>query len=291
MLLVFLYVSCASIQAQSLPDTLLSSPSFQLTFPYEAKTFEIDTEGNLLFLSEQPSKVFKYYANTQYDSSIFVGGKAGRSEGFLNLTQLSIPNRQTVYVLDEASRKIVLLNMNFQVVGEIDFLSDKFQSRQEELGELFPTSFGVNNFGEMFVLSYRDNKIHKINKFGELTLNFGGQDYGEGSLDNPTKIAMNTENYIWVSDTVAQTFTVFDRFGGFQYKLNPSLPFRWEGFSLFDKNVLCYNNEYFAIVEAISQKRKVYDLPKELQGKIKHIIFYNKNVYILKENQLFLQKL
>ncbi|MEL7534506.1 MAG: hypothetical protein AAFN10_24580, partial [Bacteroidota bacterium] len=60
--------------------------------------------------------LYKYFALSDYDSLITIGGKGNRSEGFLNPSHLSVQNRQTLYLLDDASQRIILLSPNFRLL-------------------------------------------------------------------------------------------------------------------------------------------------------------------------------
>ena len=187
----------------------------------------VDGEGNILLLDRDNSRLYKYFAMTGYDSVLVIGGKANRIEGFLNPVEMVLRNRQNLFLLDDIERRIFLLNPNLRVSEAVDFADFRPGGRPWEGEEVYPVSFDVAPAGEFFVLNQLNNRILKINSFGEVESEFGGLDYGEGALYAPVSVAVDDQNYVYVADTTAQELTVFDLFGVYRYTRRPVAPFRW----------------------------------------------------------------
>lgn len=248
---------------------------------------EVDNELNIYLLCPEVLGVYKYLYITQYDSSIFIGGQNQREEGFSNPAKLALNNRQSVYVLDDITRRIILLNTNFQLVRQLDFLDvDPTLIRFEEQQDLIPQSFCLNSIGEIFVLNQLNNKILKVNLFGEIETIFAGTDYGEGSLFQPIDIQSTVDNLLFVSDTNLQQISVFNNFGTFQSTILPEGDIKWNSFHIFEKSLICFNERHMVIQNLLDLSLSVYQFPEGI--KVKDMYVSRQFIYLLLENAVLL---
>jgi len=253
------------------------------------QSIEIDPEGNILLLLSEKAKIYKYFAANQYDSCIVIGGKPSREEGFLHPTKISAKNRQTVFVLDEGTRKIALLNTNFKITESIDFAQTLLDTRESGTAEneILPLSFEVSGSIDMFILNGLDNKIYKLNRFGKMELSFGGQDYGEGNLTEPMNVEVSNDNYVFVGDAAHQQISVFNLYGIFQYKC-PKIKFKWKNFGVYEGFLYFYGEHEWAVMDI--KTSQVFYFPK-ISEQIIDLTIENNSIYILSENQIFLYPL
>ncbi len=273
--------------AQSLDSIFNSPPHFILDHISSSDQIEVDNEGNIYLLSNTYQSIYKYLSITRYDSSIFIGGQSQREEGLSNPVKISSDNRQSLYVLDDVARRIILLNTNFQLIREMDFLElntsiDRFIDQQD----VFPQSFCLNLAGEIFVLNQLDNRISKTNVFGEIEISFGGTDYGEGSLYHPVDIQASSDNFVFVSDTSSQQLMVYNNFGIFQYSIKPETSIRWKAFHLFEKFLICFNEHSMSIHYLIDQSSKEFHFPDTKP--VKDLYINRQFIYLLQENAVLL---
>lgn len=250
------------------------------------QSMEIDPEGNILLLLSEKAKIYKYFAANQYDSCIIIGGKPSREEGFLHPTKISAKNRQTVFVLDEGTRKIALLNTNFKITESIDFAQTLFDTHESGIleTEILPLSFDVSASIDMFILNGLDNKVYKLNRFGKMELSFGGQDYGEGNLREPMNVEVSNDNDVFVGDAVNQEISVFNLYGVFQYKCN-KINFQWKNFGIYEGFLYFYGLHEWAVMDI--KTSKIFYFPK-IKENIVDLAIENNSIYILLENQIIL---
>lgn len=281
----FLNIFCSFLSFAQKDSSLLERKIILTKLPL-FQSIEVDPEGNILLLLSEKAKIYKYFAINQYDSCIIIGGRPSREEGFLHPTKISAKNRQTIFVLDEGTRRIVLLNTNFKITESIDFAQTNFDTREngEQNDEIMPLSFDVSASIDMFILNALDNKIYKLNHFGEMELNFGGQDYGEGNLREPMNVEVSSDNYVFVGDAKNQEISVFNLYGVFQYKCN-KINFQWKNFGIYEGFLYFYGLHEWAVMDI--KTSKIFYFP-QIKEKIIDLTIENSSIYILSENQIFL---
>lgn len=251
---------------------------------------EVDNEGNIFLLNSQSNRICKYLSGSSYDSSYCIGGKGNQGEGFLNITKISIKNRQSLYVLDFAKRKITLLNTNLKAISNLDFMTVNSEGESEKEVELFPLSFDVNEWGDLFLLNYSDNKVYKYTTTGYSGICFGGLDFGEGALQDPTNIAISENNLVYVDDNNHQSIKVYDLYGVFQRKIDflQKKQLNWKNFVLFADYLLLFNdksvslfhlptNEFIPIEFPILANEKITDVCVSVK---QIVLLTSLNVYI-----------
>ena len=185
------------ISAQA-PDSPLFSHPLKTVQPIPANcsSIETDEEGNIYLLQTRSHKLSKLYANRGYDSIQSIGGKGIKGEGLNQPSQILTQNRQTIYLLDQMNRRLVLLNTNLKVTREVNFLELNAGPGSLVDEEIFPVAFAAATSGELFLLNQNDLKIYKLNNQGRLENIFAGLDYGAGSLSDPVEMAMDERNFL-----------------------------------------------------------------------------------------------
>lgn len=293
--LFYLLLICSSpLLAQIKGDSITYLPLVQKIDKLAGYTdIEVDNEENVILLSASNNKICKLLYTNHYDSIYCIGGKGSRSEGFLNLSKISSKNRQALYALDYGKRKILMLNTNLKVISTLDFMgiSSELQSNNET--ELFPLSFDVSEWGDLFLLNYGDNKIYKYNSQGFSGITFGGLDFGTGSLKEPVNISINEKNQIFVSDTSHQSISIFDIYGVFDDVIETKKMgcFQWQNFILFAESLAIFSNKEIALIHLPTNTV----LPIYFQINEPYIIndiFLNGNfLYILTKDALYIYQL
>ncbi len=264
-------------------DSLLWKPNKVITLIQNYHQIETDPEGNIYLIDSKKNKITKLFIENNYDSTYTIGGMSGRQEGFLHISQLCSKNRQTIYVLDDAQRRITLLNTNLKVTGGLSFLT-----ADGDEADIMPINFEVNGAGELFVLNGLDNKIYKFDNNGKQVTAFGGQDYGDGNLANPVQIAISDDNKIYVLDTLDAEIKVFDMYGIFLEKIFIKKNMdNSKKISLFAKDLIMQDNKTFIVLHLPTLKTISLDIPVPLQQYTD--ISVNKiGIYLLIDNKIYI---
>lgn len=266
-------------------DSLLWKPDKVISLTQNYQQIETDPEGNIYLIDSKKNKITKLFIENNYDSVYTIGGMSGRQEGFLHISQLCSKSRQTIYVLDDAQRRISLLNTNLKITGGLSFLT-----AEGEEADIMPINFEVNGAGELFVLNGLDNKIYKFDNKGKQVLSFGGQDYGEGNLQNPTQIAISDDNKIYVLDTLDAEIKVFDMYGIFLEKIFiEKIMNNSKKISLFAKDLIMQDNKAFIVLHLPTLKAISLEIPITLQQYTD--ISVNKiGIYLLIDNKIYIYR-
>lgn len=287
----FLFLFPFFLKGQSLSDSLFLQPGRVISGIPSAADIAVDGERNIYLLEEQGNRLHKLLAIANYDSVVTIGGKSHREEGMLHPIKIVVPNRQQLYVLDEGNARLLLFNTNLKLVKQIDFnqRDDNWQWLSEG-EEVFPQTFTVGPTGDLFILNRFNNKVLKINTFGEWELSFGGTDYGEGALFAPIDVAVNRDKLVMVSDTAAQAIFVYNLFGIFQYQLHPEMPFRWREFQLIGPFLICHNAHHLYIEHLASGKSTHFPLAHASAGHLLDVELGQEFIYLLFENAIHLYR-
>ena len=285
---ICLFLIPSLFYAQSSKTLVLNDSTRILKLTSNAAQIEVDSEDNLLLLFPDESQVNRYLVDYHYDSVLTVGGKSNREDGFLQPVKMSIYNRQLLYVLDETQQKLSLLNKDLKVIKENQFaLRSVFDDRNSEM---YAISFAVSPSGEIFLLNQFNNKIYKINLFGEIEIQFGGLDFGEGSLLEPQDIQIDPANQIFVSEPESGHIKVFDLYGVYIYTLSIKAdPFVWKNFHLTDDLLFCWNEEQILVMNLL--KRNTWFLRISPLHSLTDLYFQGQNLYLLLENEVHLYRI
>jgi hypothetical protein len=290
---VFLWMGllCPSrAEAQTANDTLFQkATSAVLNIPKGITDLEVDQEGNLYMLQTARHRIYKYFEMTDYDSVQAIGGKGLGDEGFNFPSKISVPNRQSVVMLDQMNRRLVQMNTNLKVLKDINFLTLQADIVDEDLEDFWPVSFAVGPTGEMYFLNQDDIKIYKFKTNGTLERSFGGLDYGAGSLADPYDITINPANLIFAVDSSHQKLSLFDMYGTYQYALAFPLSFRWKRLATFDENLLLLGDHDIFLYNIFSKKGQTIHF--EDASKLVDAVGSQKYIYLLWENRVDLYAL
>ncbi len=281
-ILIHLGMSLSFCEAQNIEDYFGQAVDSITDLP-DCNEFTVDAERNLLFVDSEKGILYKYFALNHYDSLITIGGKGNRSEGFLNPSHLSVQNRQTLYLLDDASQRIVVLSPSFRLLNSVDFLSLSGLDNQSE--SLYPISFDVSGIGELFILNQWDNKVYKRNDRGQTERSFGGLDYAEGSLYDPDKVQVNEQSQVFVSETKHQRLKVFDLYGRFRFTINTETSFKWDDFVVRGDLLFCWGENKLYWQQLSSGQYGEILVPG-----INSLALDRENLYLLKENTVHLYR-
>lgn len=249
----------------------------------------MDQEGNLYLLQSDKHRIYKRFKMTDFDSVQVIGGKGVGDEGFNFPSKLVVPNRQSVFVLDQMNRRLVQMNTNLRVVADVNFLTLEADLLSADVEAFWPISFAIGPSGESYFLNQDDLKIYKFTTAGKLERAFGGLDYGAGSLQEPYDLTLSPDNLVYAIDSSHQRVTVFDLFGTFQYNLSFPLDFRWKRVSAFDQNLIFLGDRALFLYDTFSKQGQVV-APKG-EGRLVDVEGSRDYIYLLWENHVDLYPL
>jgi hypothetical protein len=127
-------------------------------------------------------------------------------------------NPLTVYVADKNNHRIKRFDKN------LNFISSLYTRDSDNSAERFgyPLGCATSNQGDLYVTDSEDERIIKFNNFGNFEQNFGGLDAGKYVLNNPTQLAISSNNNVFVIDD--SVIVVFDQFGNGIKKIHFDFP-------------------------------------------------------------------
>jgi hypothetical protein len=283
-------ISPSILPAQTSADSLFGSPSQTIdSIPENITDIEVDQEGNLYLLQTAKHRLHKYFQMTKYDSVQTIGGKGIGEEGFNFPSKVSVPNRQSVFILDQMNRRLVQLNTNLKVLMDVDFLTLEANLPSADVESFWPISFAVGPSGELFFLNQDDIRIYKFTTAGTLERAFGGLDYGAGSLAEPIDIVMNAANLVFAVDSANQKVSIFDLYGTYQHNLSFPLDFRWKRMSTMDENLIFLGDHKIFLYNMFSKKGQIFRLPHP--EKLVDAVGSRDFIYLLFENRVDLYPL
>ncbi|MCI4670630.1 MAG: hypothetical protein MRZ79_21020 [Bacteroidia bacterium] len=215
LLIGILASQCLSAQVKG--DSLFWDHALKVDFQYGAEKIDVDVEGNILLLSSEDRQVFKVLKQFKYDSLISIGGASAREEALFHPIDIRSNNRQRIYVLDDVGQKLVLLNINLKILQTFDFAQVNAASEGDD--DIFPMGFCLGPTGELFILNQWDNTILRFSNQLNPNGQFGGTNFGEGSLFQPTFMESSTQQQIFVWDEEQHKILVYSQYGVFLYGL------------------------------------------------------------------------
>lgn len=218
LLICFLGFGMASLSfSQTNKDSLPKSRKY-LDLNFEAEKIDVDGEGNIFLLSTKKRQVYKLLKQFEFDSMISIGGASARNEALFHPIEIRCNTRQRIYVLDDVGQKVVLLNTDLKVLQSFDFAL--VNAQREEGSDIFPVAFDLSPTGEMLVLNQWNNTVlrysNQLNPDGE----FGGTNFGEGSLFEPDFIEVSPDQQVFVWDARQNKVLVYSLYGIFQYAIS-----------------------------------------------------------------------
>jgi DNA-binding beta-propeller fold protein YncE len=184
--------------------TIITGGDIPLSQPNDV---ELDRDGNLFVLDGKNNLIQVF---NPAGEAILSWGGTGKEEGqfnFYSITHdasfgcLAIGPSGNVFVSDYYNHRIQV----FLPTGE--FL------RAWKI--LFPVCLDVDSQENVYVIDTFKFLLHKFDAMGNLLLETGGKDSGEGDLETPYLMYVDNRDVIWVADYDRKTAMTFDPTGKF----------------------------------------------------------------------------
>lgn len=166
----------------------------------EGQVFVVDTGNNRVIQFDQHGK-FIYS----------VGGFGWEKEQFDQPLDISAKIGLDIFVADFNNQRIERYDKNLNYISS--FYSDPLASPDLQFG--FPSSVDISKHGELFICDNENNRVLKINSFGEPEFSFGDFNWGEGKLEHPVRVEVTPWDQVLVVDDATSEIVVFDYYGNF----------------------------------------------------------------------------
>lgn len=191
---------------------------FLFSFPDESirnlplsqpQALSVDPEGHIFVVDTGNNRILEFDKNGTFIYS--VGGFGWDKEEFDRPLDISAKSGLDIFIADYNNERIERYDKNLNHISS--FYSDDTFSPSLQFG--FPSSVDISKHGELFICDNENDRILKVNSFGELETNFGDFNWGEGQLEYPVKIELTTTDVVYVSDQGTNQIVVFDYYGNF----------------------------------------------------------------------------
>ena len=186
----------------------------------------------------------------------------------------------TIYIADKNNNSIKRFDKNLNFLSSLN--TEDNDNPEEQFK--YPISCATSNQGDLYFIESENKRIMKFDIFGNFIMNFGGFDAGKYQLANPTQLAINSLNDIFVID--GNDIVVFDQYGNGVSKINVGESLRSIRI-LFDQMVVCTRNEiYFTFLKLAEPKLNKISLSEFETTEIVSAIMINNELYVLTEKTI-----
>ncbi len=252
-----------------------------------AEQILVDNEENLILLYPEEAVLRKYLAPS-YDSVLVFGGASQLQDGMVHPTKAVLFSRQDIYVLDESLQQLILINKDFSEVGRISLQEEAFNSPNVDLSDGFQAiDFAIGPGGAVYLVNQLDAQIYKYNSFTGIEWQFGGVNYGEGSLQSPISIGID-EQQLFVYDADLEKMILFDLYGNYLSSLSPEIEGEWTYQGKLQGRMFWLNGQQLWISSKQRGRTSLQALKEERENIRAAYPFQNK-LYVISKNQVHLQ--
>ena len=183
----------------------------------QPQAIAIDLEGFVYIIDTGNSRIVKF--NNKGDYVFALGGFGWETEEFDRPLDITVKTGLEVFVADFNNERIERYDKKLNYISS--FYSEETFSTN--LGFGFPSGVDVSAQGELFICDNENNRILKLNTFGQPIVSFGDFNWGDGQLEHPAKVEISPDNLIYVSDQSANQVVVFDYFGNYVTRFGKNL--------------------------------------------------------------------
>ena len=186
----------------------------------------------------------------------------------------------TIYIADKNNNSIKRFDKNLNYLSSLNTQDNDNPEEQFR----YPISCATSNQGDLYFIESENKRIMKFDIFGNFIMNFGGFDAGKYQLANPTQLAINSLNDIFIID--GNDIIVFDQYGNGTSVINVGESLRSIRI-LFDQMVVCTRNEiYYTSLKLAEPKLNKISLSEFDATEIVSAIMINNKLYVLTEKTI-----
>ena len=264
---------CASITFSQNYNLVTTFGHFQ-----NAETFSINSKGIIYISDIETNQIFAY--DTLGNSLNYTGG-FGWSTSAFDIPVDVFATSLNVYVTDKNNHRIQRLDNDLNFISEL--ITRVKDNNESSFG--YPLSAATSNLGELYVLDSENIRIIKFNIFGKYISNFGSYNYGKYKLKSPTKLAISSNNDIYVLD--GKKLIRFDQFGNGNDIRN--LDYDFTNIRIYGNNITLNTNDEIYNLDLRTPNSfldRLFLFGSSFFTPIKAAIIFNNKLYVLTEEEI-----
>jgi sugar lactone lactonase YvrE len=169
----------------------------------------VDPSGFLYVADTGNNRIQKFDFQGRFVAEI--GGFGWGREQFNEPVSVWAENGLDVFVADYDNQRIERYDKDLHYIGSMQS-SDEWPVPLQ-FGYTLDVRFTAQS--ELFCLDGENQRVLKMDVFGNPQISFGGYDSGEGRLVNPRRLLVSTRNRVYVSDEEGGRIVVFDTYGNY----------------------------------------------------------------------------
>ncbi|MBN1222131.1 MAG: PEGA domain-containing protein [Candidatus Aminicenantes bacterium] len=189
-------------EGRLMPDWRLHGPQYKgIKSPYG---LAVDSDGNVYVTDVKENCVWKFDGDGAF---IAKWGRQGNAkEEFLRPTGIAVNTLNDVYVIDSGNFRVKIYSGS----GE---LRDVWKKPGNVV---LPYALALNRSDEVFILDKL--KAYRFSPQGELVASWGRQGNHDGEFGSPKGICTDSDNFLYIADTLNNRIQKFDADGNFVAK-------------------------------------------------------------------------
>jgi streptogramin lyase len=160
----------------------------------EPENIAVDSSDNVYVADIWNHNIQKFDSNGNF---ITKWGSKGKEDGKFEYPRgIGIDSLDNVYVADTNNHRLQKFDSNGKFITKWGFYGF-------ERGNFYnPQGIDIDSLDNVFVSDYNNNRIQKFDKDGRFITEWGGEDPTRATqLDHPQDIAIDTEGYVYVSNS------------------------------------------------------------------------------------------
>lgn len=214
-ILIFLFISHSSNFAQQFNFkmalhlfTIPEGDTSQIQIK-GAKSLSVDLSGFIYLADTGNNRIFKFSSDGELVKSI--GGFGWEKEQFYTPVDIFASSGLDVFIADYDNQRVQRYDK------DLNYISSQYSDEnwEERFRFGYPKSVALSRHGDLFILDGENNRLLKLDSFGEPELSFGDYSEGKGMLLDPVQLAISPADGIFVTDRQANKIFVFDYFGNY----------------------------------------------------------------------------
>ena len=144
-------------------------------------------------------------------ASIGKRGEQGRKDNELDKPNgIAVGKEGQIYVADRGNYRVQIFNADLTYKGTCSF--------PDRVGrtDIYPEKIAISSVGNVYVTDSKNTCVYVFNENGQFLFQFGkkGNSRDRGSLSSPTAIAIDREDYVYISESNVGV-SIFDKDGCF----------------------------------------------------------------------------